>query len=152
MPNRYRTILIAVDASDDADRVLTAATEFDPKGDERFHVVTVIPPMVDGVGGMAAGMLAANWPVQEMEAALRREITDSVRERVARFGIPPERVSVRYGRPASEIQAEAERVGADLIVVGSHARRGLARVVLGSTANGVLHGARCDVLVIRVPE
>src|SRR5690606_8442230 len=69
MPNRYRTILIAVDASDDADRVLAAATEFDPKGDERFHVVTVIPPMVDGLGGMTAGMLAANWPVQEMEAA-----------------------------------------------------------------------------------
>lgn len=152
MPNRYRTILIAVDASDDADRVLAAATEFDPKGDERFHVVTVIPPMVDGLGGMTAGMLAANWPVQEMEAALRREITDSVRERVARFGIPPERVSVRYGRPASEIQAEAERLGADLIVVGSHARRGLARVVLGSTANGVLHGAGCDVLVIRMRE
>lgn len=151
MPARYRTILIAVDGSDDADRVLEAATEFDPRADERFHVVTVIPPMIDGVSGLG-GSLAANWPVQEMEASLRREIADSVRERVARFGIPPERVSVRYGRPASEIHAEAQQLGADLIVVGSHGRRGFARVLLGSTANAVLHGARCDVLTVRIQD
>lgn len=151
MPARYQTILIAVDASEDADRVLEAATEFDPRADERFHVVTVIPPMVDGTSALG-GSLAANWPVQDMETSLRREVTDTVRERVARFGIPPDRVSVRYGRPASEIQAEAEQLGADLIVVGSHGRRGFARVLLGSTANGVLHGARCDVLTVRIGE
>ena len=44
-----------------------------------------------------------------------------------------------------------KRKGADVIVVGSHGRHGLA-LLLGSTANGVLHGATCDVLAVRVGE
>ena len=48
-----------------------------------------------------------------------------------------------------EIHSKAEEIGADLIVVGSHGRYGLA-LLMGSTANGVLHGATCDVLAVRV--
>ena len=55
----------------------------------------------------------------------------------------------RFGRPESELQRAAEAKGADVIVVGSHGRHGLA-LLLGSTANGVLHGATCDVLAVRV--
>ena len=43
----------------------------------------------------------------------------------------------------------AHQIAADLIVVGSHGRHGIA-LLLGSTANGVLHGAPCDVLAVRV--
>lgn len=152
MKGRYRRILIAVDASDDADQVLEAATALDPRGNENVHVVTVIPPLMDGVAGMGGASFASAWPLQDMEASIRREISDSVRERVARFGIPPERVAVLYGRPATEIHAEAQKVGAELIVVGSHGRHGLSRVVLGSTANAVLHGAPCDVLTVRIKD
>lgn len=152
MAARYARILIAIDGSDDADRVLEAATELDRKADDRFHVVTVVPPMMGGVSGMGSSSFAGNWPVQDMEATMSREISDSVRERVARFGIPPDRVSVLYGRPASEIHAEAERIGADLIVVGSRGRGSLSRFMLGSTANGVLHGAACDVLTVRIED
>ena len=152
MAARYRRILIAVDASDDADQVLEAAIDLDLKAGERFYVATVIPPVVDSVSGMGGASIAASWPIEDMEATMTKEITDSVRERVARFGIPPERVAVLYGRPATEIQAQAEKIGADLVVVGSHGRHGLARVMLGSTANGVLHGAKCDVLTVRIRD
>lgn len=152
MTTRYHKILIAVDASEDADQVLEAATNLDHKGDDRFHVVTVIPPMMDGVSGMGGASFAASWPLQDMEAAINKEIADGVRERMARFGIPPERLSVLYGRPSTEIQALAEKLQTDLVVIGSHGRRGLARVMLGSTANGVLHGASCDVLTVRIRE
>lgn len=152
MTQQYRRILIAVDASDDADQILDAATALDRKGDESFHVVTVIPPIMDGVTSMGGASFAASWPLQDMEATIAREITDGVRERVARFGIPPDRVEVLYGRPAAEIKALAEKLGADLIVVGSHGRRGLSGVMLGSTANGVLHGATCDVLTVRINQ
>jgi universal stress protein A len=150
MSPAYPRILIAVDASDEADQVLERATLVHPKGDEGFHVVTVIPPLLDGLNGMGAGAFAASWPLRDMEAALTQEVTESVRERVARFGIPPERVRVLFGRPASEIQALARELAATLIVVGSHGRHALARMMLGSTANGVLHGAPCDVLVVRI--
>lgn len=152
MGDRYQRILIAVDGSDDAEQVLEAATNLDPKADEAFHVVTVIPPMMDGVSGMGGASFAAAWPLKDMEANLTRELSANVRERVARFGISPERVAVLYGRPAAEIQAQAEKLQADLIVVGSHGRRGLSRVMLGSTANAVLHGATCDVLTVRIRE
>ena len=62
-----------------------------------------------------------------------------------------ERRHLVVGRPESEIHHVAEEIGADLIVVGSHGRHGLA-LLMGSTANGVLHGSKCDVLAVRVPE
>jgi universal stress protein A len=152
MSVKYQRILIAVDASDDADQVLEAATNLNPKADDSFHVVTVIPPLIDGMSGMGGASFAASWPMKDMEATIDREITEAVRERVARFGIPPERVTVLYGRPATEIHAQAEKLNADLIVVGSHGRHGLSRVMLGSTANAVLHGASCDVLTVRIRD
>jgi len=152
MSRRHRQILIAIDASDDADQVLEAATELYPKRDDSFQVVTVVSPILDGMTGMGGASFAASWPLADMEATITREITDSVRERVARYGIPPERVAVRYGQAVAEIHAYADQIGADLIVVGSHGRHGLSRVMLGSTANGVLHGARCDVLTVRITD
>jgi universal stress protein A len=54
-----------------------------------------------------------------------------------------------WGSPKSEICLLAEREQVDLIVVGSHGRHGLS-LLLGSTANSVLHYARCDVMAVRL--
>jgi universal stress protein A len=152
MAKGHRVVLIAVDSTDDADQVLEAATELYPKGNDSFQVVTVVPPIIDGMVGMSGASFAATFPLQDMQTTITREITESVRERIARYGIPPERLTIRIGRPAAEILSQAEDVAADLIVVGSHGRRGLSRVMLGSTANGVVHGARCDVLMVRIRD
>ena len=152
MATKYKTILIAVDASEEADEVLEAATTVDPRGSARFKVVTVVPPVMGGISGMDGASFAATWPLKEMEDSITREVTANVRERVARFGIAPDQVDVLFGRPAPEIRAYAESIGADLIVIGSHGRHGLPQVMLGSTANGVLHGAGCDVLTVRISE
>ena len=53
--------------------------------------------------------------------------------------------------PLGLVASLAEELKADLIVVGSHGRHGLA-LIMGSTANGVLHGAKRDVLAVRVYE
>ena len=152
MATKYKTIVIAVDASEEADEVLEAATTVDPRGAARFRVVTVIPPVMGGISGMDGASFAATWPLKDMEESITKEITESVRERVARFGIAPDQVDVLYGRPAAEIRAYAESVHADLIVIGSHGRHGIPQVMLGSTANGVLHGASCDVLTVRIRQ
>jgi nucleotide-binding universal stress UspA family protein len=55
---------------------------------------------------------------------------------------------VRQGEPGREILAEASEWGADLLVLGTHARRGLQRLVLGSVAEGCLRDAPCNVLVV----
>ena len=66
-----------------------------------------------------------------------------------RHKIPAEQQHIVLGRPETEIHNVAEELDADVIVIGSHGRHGLA-LLLGSTANSVLHGAKCDVLAVRV--
>ena len=58
---------------------------------------------------------------------------------------------VEFGRPADLIVEVAERENIDLIVLGSHGKHGVA-LLLGSTADGVLHHAQCDVLAVRIKK
>jgi nucleotide-binding universal stress UspA family protein len=59
---------------------------------------------------------------------------------------------MRTGDAASEIIAAAEAVGADLVVMGSRGRTGVARVLLGSVARNVLQGSRASVLIVHGPD
>jgi universal stress protein A len=56
------------------------------------------------------------------------------------------------GNPASEILTVAEMEAAELIIMGSHGRRGLSRLVLGSVAEAVAHRAKCPVLIVKCPR
>ncbi|MFT6434955.1 MAG: universal stress protein A [Candidatus Azotimanducaceae bacterium] len=86
-------------------------------------------------------------------STIQEQIQETAKKQLADFAqslsIPDENQHLIFGRPETEIHGLAEQIGADLIVVGSHGRHGLA-LLLGSTANGVLHGAPCDVLAVRV--
>ncbi len=147
---RLRKVLIALDATDEADEVLEGAVGLNPRGSVDIQVITVVPPIMGGVSGMDGASFAASWPLRDMEETIAQEMTKNIRERAAAFGIEPNRVVTRVGRPAVEIRAQAESRGVDLIVIGSHGRHGLSGVLLGSTANGVVHNAPCDVLTVRV--
>lgn len=94
------------------------------------------------------------WPVdnavaEKMEAqALEhaREFIEDVATKIRVLGHTMRGVSV-LGVPAMMIMHEAEKVGADLIMVGSRGRQGLTRFVLGSVSHAILHQAQCPVLV-----
>ena len=62
------------------------------------------------------------------------------------------RTLVEIGPPKSEITRIAEEQEVDLIVVGSHGRHGFVENLLGSTANAVIHHAKCDVLTVKIQE
>jgi len=72
-------------------------------------------------------------------------------ELVEKYSLTKEDHRAVVGRAASEIHRAAEESAVDLIVVGSHGRHGI-QLLLGSTANAVLHGAKCDVLAVRMRE
>src|SRR5262249_31325737 len=55
------------------------------------------------------------------------------------------------GDPADEILRFADEIGADLIVMGSHGRTGVMRVLMGSVSRKVLDRAKCPVLIVRIP-
>jgi len=63
--------------------------------------------------------------------------------------IPETQIFSPVGNPSDEIHNTANDIEADLIVIGTHGRSGL-KLLLGSTANGVLHGVKCDVLAVKV--
>lgn len=86
----------------------------------------------------------------EMERAARAEL-DGFLAKLAAPGVRVEPV-VRIGLPAEEIVAEAAAWPADLVVLGSHGRKGMSRLLLGSVAENVVRQVAVDALVIRTPE
>ncbi len=94
------------------------------------------------------------WPVDDSAAeklevqALRhaREFVDDVAGKLRAQGYTTRSASV-LGTPLTMILHEAEKLGVDLIMVGSRARQGITRFVLGSVSHAVLHRAPCQVLV-----
>ena len=139
--SEYGRVLLAVDLTDECQRVAHRAKAL--ATDAELHIVHVIEPLTLAYGGDIPMDLTS---VQD-------QIHEQARTHLAKFAedfsVPAERRHLVFGRPESEIHRLAEAEGMDLIVVGSHGRHGLA-LLLGSTANGVLHGASCDVLAVRV--
>src|SRR5690606_4331872 len=84
------------------------------------------------------------------DCAFGREHED-LRDFLAEFGADPDAVEehVVSGTPAYEICNLAAKVGADLVIVGTHGRRGLSRLWLGSCSEAVVREAPCPVLVVR---
>ena len=86
-----------------------------------------------------------------MRAEIERELS-ALRVRAETAGASAVQTLVAEGSPAEEIARCAERGGFDLIVIGTHGRRGVQRVLIGSVAERVVRLAPCPVLTVRVPE
>ena len=143
----YKTILAAVDTTDEAEDVLDVAREIAEERGAKITAVTVIRPMasfcIDLYSTLEAG------PDTGIETLATERATAWLSDLAKRYGIDAGAVRVIVGTPAVEIRQLAEKIGADLIVLGTHGRHGLG-LMLGSTASAVLHGAPCDVLAVKV--
>ena len=141
----YSTILVAVDLTEESSQVFEAANQIATNNAATVHVVTVIKPLTQVYGGLDMAPIASGSVSFEEEAVL--QATSQLKSLAGTLS--EEQVHVVLGAPAQEIRELSEKIGADLIIVGSHGRHGLG-LLLGSTANGVLHGVACDVLAVRV--
>lgn len=141
----YKNILVAVDTSDEAEDVLRAARQMAETDGATLSVITVIKPL--------ASFYVDLYAVLGDQGTIESQAIDHTREWLAnlanRNGVAFLNTRVAIGAPATDIRAFAEELGADLIVIGTHGQHGLG-LLLGSTANAVLHGAPCDVLTVRV--
>ena len=142
---KYKKVLIAIDNTDEADEVVSAAKDIVGDSGASLSLITVITPMVYAYGLEYGMMTSGTLSIEEEAADLARQNQAALE---AKFGIQCDK-SVVIGHPAHEIRNLAESNDADLIVIGSHGRHGLG-LLLGSTASGVLHGAPCDVHVVRI--
>ena len=139
----YQKILMAVDLSEDSDRVAERAFAIASNSAAAVHVIHVIEPLSFAYGGDIP------MDFSGIQDEIHQQAVQQLERFAAKHGLPADCRHVVLGQPEVEIHAMAEQQGADLIVVGSHGRYGLA-LLMGSTANGVLHGATCDVLAVRV--
>ena len=142
----YQNILVAVDLGATTEAVVQRAASLAGQNSAQLHVLHVIEPLAITYGG--------DIPMDF--SAIQEEIQEQAKEQLDRLcvglSVPEANRHLVTGRPESEIPTQAKALNADLIVVGSHARWGLA-LLLGSTTDGVMHGADCDVLAVKVdPE
>ena len=143
----HKNILVAVDTTDEAEHVIRSAREITADKNSTISAVTVIRPMADFYANLYTAL--EDSPVIGIEERVVERATEWLADLVERYGIDSSAVHVIVGTPAAEVRQLAEKIGADLIVLGTHGRHGLG-LMLGSTANAVLHGAPCDVLAVKV--
>ena len=139
----YNKILMAVDLSEDSDKVAERALAIARNNEATVDVIHVIEPLSFAYGGDIP------MDFSGIQDEIHQQAVQQLEKFAAKHGLESEQRHVVLGQPEVEIHALADELGADLIVVGSHGRYGLA-LLMGSTANGVLHGATCDVLAVRV--
>lgn len=139
----YKNILVAVElnAKTDAEPIKHAEYMAEKTGAN----ITLVHAVEYAVGYNAYGV-GVNIEVEEILVNQSKKVMKSLGEKL---GVTEGRGIVKIGPAKYVILEEAEKMKADLIIVGSHGRHGI-RALLGSTADGVLHGAKCDVLAVRL--
>jgi nucleotide-binding universal stress UspA family protein len=148
---RISRIVVGYDYSPIADLALERAFDLGSKEEHaEIHVVTVVL-MGEAYGGMASVPMQPVVSFEDSHEMLENRATQLADEWKERTGRGFDRLitHVRSEAPAVEIAQLAADLEAQLIVVGTHGRRGVPRFLLGSVAEGVVRMAPCEVLVVR---
>ena len=148
----FENVLVGADDSSTALRAVGVAVEFARQLGAKLHVVTAYRP--ETVMGSHLLMAAAFAPVPiEIAEAAEAGPHDNADALLARLGELAVRANVETefhavsGPPAEAIVQMANRLGADLVIVGNKGMRGAKRV-LGSVPNSIAHHAECSVLIV----
>ncbi|MFT7219364.1 MAG: universal stress protein A [Candidatus Azotimanducaceae bacterium] len=146
MSKRYKKVLLAVDYHEDNMEVIATASELQQLYDAELHIVHVNEPL--SVAYAADGVTWGSQ-VYELDTIIRKENEKKMEELKAALSLSDDQCHQVEGRPSTRIHEICEEGDFDLIVLGTHGQHGL-QLLLGSTANAVLHGSPCDVLSVRL--
>lgn len=148
---QLRTILLPTDFSECAAHAVPVAAEMARQAGARLLCLHVVEPVVPAVGWTP---VAEPLPLADISDRLE----DSAARELPKLsqcaeceGLDVEEL-IAHGEASSEIVRVARERGADLIVISSHGRTGLGRIIFGSTAESVVRYAHCPVLVVKPPE
>ena len=143
----YKKILVAIDGSHTSSLALQEAIKLAQEQSARLRLVHVIDkfPFITADAGMMD-----NAQLEEILFKAGQDVIDEARAKVTAAGLEvetalPENLTQRI---ATVIVEEAKGWSADLIVVGTHGRRGIQHLVLGSVAEGVTRAATMPILLI----
>jgi nucleotide-binding universal stress UspA family protein len=139
-----KNILVPTDFSECATAALDYAVELAAKLDARVHVVNAVGVEIIGT---EYGMSLTPDLVNMVYASNQRELDKIIAERASKVPFGP--ALLETGDPRQVIDEAVTKVHADLIVMGTHGRRGFRRLFLGSVAESVARTAACPVLLVR---
>jgi universal stress protein A len=142
----YSKVLIALDFHGDNAAIIEKGAAQAKTHSAEIFLIHVNEPLA--IAYAADGM---SWSDQvvALESSLRKEAQTKMGDVAKKLNVPATNCIMREGKPSTEIHRAVGEFGIDLIVMGTHGRSGL-QLLLGSTANSVLHGVKCDVLAVRV--
>ncbi len=146
---KYKRVLLAVDFASDNEHIIDRAKQIVEDDGAELLLVHVNEPVMTAYP--AGGMAAMSTQSVTLEEELRKAGKEKMKELGDKLDVPESRCFLPFGKASSEIKRVAEDEGVDLIVIGTHGQHGL-QLILGSTANAVLHGVSCDVLAVRANE
>lgn len=141
----YREILLATDFSSHSEAAARRALEIAADSGARLHLAYIVEHFPEDT---PCDVVAPED--MDPEAFIKKTYEEKLAAFADRLGLSDaaRHLVLDTGSAKREIVSLAERLGADLIVLGSHGRQG-AGAWLGSTSDGVMHRARCDVLTVR---
>ncbi len=130
----YKNILCAIDTSEESKVILAKANSLAEKYQARLSIVHVIE----------YSLLPKDY-----QRKLKEDVIPKINKLADQYNIAKKYRYVKFGQAYTNICDLGEKHNADLIVVGSHGKYGI-RALLGSTANGVLHHAKCDTILVKL--
>lgn len=140
----YKKILVAIDLAEHSTAVLSKAKQFAEKNDgaelHAIHIIHVSPPSFPGC----------------YSETIQETIYDNCQSQFSKlcesYGIKSANRHIAVGSPKSQILTFADKIMADLIVLGSYGEQHLLPATFGSTATSILTKAQCDVLTVSILE
>ena len=144
MSDNYSKIIAAVDFSSATEQILNRAQLIAQQNGADLILIHVNEPVLIAFEGMSGVNV-------DFEAQLEKYAQEQMQIWGDKYGVDASRRLLRVGSTKHEITKVVEEQDIDLIVIGSHGRSGVA-LLLGSTANAVLHGSPCDVMAVRIKE
>ena len=141
--NIYQNILVAIDLNEEANKVVQKAHHLSLQSGAKLTLIHVTEPLSYAYGGDIPMDLSV------IQTQMHEDAEESMSNFVKQQELGDVAQLIVSGHIETEVHRVAIELSTDLIVVGSHGRHGLA-LLLGSTSNGILHGATCDVLAVRV--
>jgi nucleotide-binding universal stress UspA family protein len=134
------SVVVPVDFSDDSIGALDAALEFVENNDS-LHVIHVLPVLEPAEPGVIWNTIDDSSRTHHATAALKERLADAKYK-----GID---IHIAFGDPGHQIAEFADQVKAELLVMPSHGRTGLKRILMGSVAERTIRLSHCPVLVLR---
>lgn len=145
----YKKILIATDGSEQALKAVDQGLALAKSCGARVVIITVSEAWTHQMVDSEVVLSLPTGAFDTAVAGYASKILATATEKASAAGVPFETVHVRDRHPADGIVATAAEKGCDLIVMSSHGRRGVARLLIGSQTQDVLTHSKIPVLVCR---